>query len=242
MKKNVKGITLVSMVITIIVMLILAGVSISMVTGDNGVLTRATEGSVKTKLASVKEDVELSITSNQSNYYGDFAESTALAGNKNAYLTAARLNQFTTGVKLLANGAATLSLSTSESAGAAITVNCTNFTNENSLVAAVNARNTATNTNLTNGSSRTTADTTSGYREYVLYVSDGSGAGTMGENLYVLAVHFEQGFFVIDNVGIIQNISTTTLNQGALLTTGVLNTLNNTLNVRWLDENRDDAV
>ena len=41
MLKQKKGITLVALVITIIVLLILAGVSISMVVGDNGVLTQA---------------------------------------------------------------------------------------------------------------------------------------------------------------------------------------------------------
>ena len=39
MKKQ-KGITLVALVITIIVLLILAGVSISLALGNNGVLTR----------------------------------------------------------------------------------------------------------------------------------------------------------------------------------------------------------
>ena len=44
MKNNLlknRGITLVSLVITIIVMLILAGVSLSMVTGDSSVLKQA---------------------------------------------------------------------------------------------------------------------------------------------------------------------------------------------------------
>ena len=40
-KKSNNGITLVSLVITIIVMLILAGVSLSMVTGDSSVLKQA---------------------------------------------------------------------------------------------------------------------------------------------------------------------------------------------------------
>ena len=48
--KNQKGITLVALIITIIVMLILAGVSISLVVGDNGVLTQAES----TKVANVK--------------------------------------------------------------------------------------------------------------------------------------------------------------------------------------------
>ena len=53
MKKNMKGITLVSLVITIIVMLILAGVSISMATGNNGVLSRGQQAARKTNLSSV---------------------------------------------------------------------------------------------------------------------------------------------------------------------------------------------
>ena len=40
-QKNNTGITLVSLVITIIVMLILAGVSLSMIMGDNSVLLQA---------------------------------------------------------------------------------------------------------------------------------------------------------------------------------------------------------
>ena len=38
-----KGITLIALVITIIILLILAGVSISMISGENGILTKATE-------------------------------------------------------------------------------------------------------------------------------------------------------------------------------------------------------
>ena len=40
MKKE-KGITLIALVITIIVLLILAGVSTAMLTGENGILTQA---------------------------------------------------------------------------------------------------------------------------------------------------------------------------------------------------------
>ena len=39
--KNNKGITLIALVVTIIVLLILAGVSIAMLTGDNGILTNS---------------------------------------------------------------------------------------------------------------------------------------------------------------------------------------------------------
>ena len=59
---NNKGITLVSLVITIIVMLILAGVSLSMVLGDGSVLDQAKNASTATVLASIKEEFELNKT------------------------------------------------------------------------------------------------------------------------------------------------------------------------------------
>ena len=57
MNKKTKnnGITLIALVITIIVLLILAGVSIAMLTGSNGILTRAQEAKEKTQIASVEE-------------------------------------------------------------------------------------------------------------------------------------------------------------------------------------------
>ena len=62
MKKVLKeksGITLIALVITIIVLLILAGVSIAMLTGDNGILTRAIESKEQTEKAGEKEQIEL---------------------------------------------------------------------------------------------------------------------------------------------------------------------------------------
>ena len=61
MQKN-NGITLIALVITIIVLLILAGVTIATLTGDNGILTKATESKEQTELADEKEKVELSAT------------------------------------------------------------------------------------------------------------------------------------------------------------------------------------
>ena len=51
-----KGITLIALVVTIIVLLILAGISISMLTGQNGILTRAAESKVKTEEAEKQEN------------------------------------------------------------------------------------------------------------------------------------------------------------------------------------------
>ena len=61
MMKNNKGITLIALVITIIVLLILAGVSIAMLTGNNGILTQATNADKTTTIAGVREKVELAI-------------------------------------------------------------------------------------------------------------------------------------------------------------------------------------
>ena len=57
MKQNKeKGITLIALVITIIVLLILAGVAIATLTGDNGVLTKAVSAKEKTETARETEE------------------------------------------------------------------------------------------------------------------------------------------------------------------------------------------
>ncbi len=58
---NMRGITLIALVITIIVLLILAGVTIAALTGDNGILSRATQASEKTEEAEAKEQVQLAV-------------------------------------------------------------------------------------------------------------------------------------------------------------------------------------
>ena len=57
--KSGKGITLIALVITIIVLLILAAVSIATLTGENGILTRANDAKEQTEITSEKEQVEL---------------------------------------------------------------------------------------------------------------------------------------------------------------------------------------
>ena len=57
--KNKKGITLIALVITIIVLLILAGVTIATLTGDNGVLSNATKAKTEDAHSSVKEAISL---------------------------------------------------------------------------------------------------------------------------------------------------------------------------------------
>ena len=57
-----KGITLIALVITIIVLLILAGVSIAMLTGQNGILTQASNAKIETEKADVEEGISLSVS------------------------------------------------------------------------------------------------------------------------------------------------------------------------------------
>ena len=57
-KRN-NGITLIALVITIIVLLILAGISIATLTGENGILTRANDAKVETRGAAVEERKDL---------------------------------------------------------------------------------------------------------------------------------------------------------------------------------------
>ena len=65
--KNNKGITLIALVITIIVLLILAGVSIAMLTGKNGILTRANESQVATNDAEVIEKINMELSAQLAN-------------------------------------------------------------------------------------------------------------------------------------------------------------------------------
>lgn len=59
--KNENAITLIALVITIIVLLILAGVSMAMLTGDNGTLIRANEAKEKMEVAQKDEQTDLEI-------------------------------------------------------------------------------------------------------------------------------------------------------------------------------------
>ena len=59
--KSTKGITLIALVVTIIILLILAGVSIAMLTGNNGVLTQGKRAKEETEIAEEKEAISLAM-------------------------------------------------------------------------------------------------------------------------------------------------------------------------------------
>jgi len=59
MLKGQKGITLVALVVTIIVLIILAGVSIALILDDNGIVTKAKEGAQNYQTAADEDDKQL---------------------------------------------------------------------------------------------------------------------------------------------------------------------------------------
>ena len=76
--KNQKGITLVALVITIVVLLILAGVTISMVMGPNGVLTNSQIAKEKSAKGTANDALSTALSSISTNYYA-VSNSTAAA-------------------------------------------------------------------------------------------------------------------------------------------------------------------
>ena len=78
MKRNERGVTLIALVVTIVVLLILAGTAIAMLSGDDGIMTNAqrsqaanTEGEVREKIKMAYNAVKTEISVNsavKSNY------------------------------------------------------------------------------------------------------------------------------------------------------------------------------
>ena len=56
---NNKGITLIALVVTIVVLVIMTGVSINLVIGENGIITRAKEQKEAQTIADITERLEL---------------------------------------------------------------------------------------------------------------------------------------------------------------------------------------
>lgn len=70
--KSQKGITLIALVITIIVLLILAGVTIAMLTGENGILNKATGAVSDTEKATAEEAIKMEVYNNIATNEGTF--------------------------------------------------------------------------------------------------------------------------------------------------------------------------
>ena len=69
--KNNKGITLIALVITIIVLLILAGVTIAMLTGDNGILTKTNQAKTNTGKGEAADKINMALNAEYANILSD---------------------------------------------------------------------------------------------------------------------------------------------------------------------------
>ena len=57
--KEERGITLIALVVTMVVLLILAGITISLVFGSNGVIKKAQDSKEQTKIGEMREKLEM---------------------------------------------------------------------------------------------------------------------------------------------------------------------------------------
>ena len=64
-----QGITLIALIVTIIVLIILAGVALNLVAGSDGILQKATNAVDKTEIAGGKEEAKLLVSSYGIEYY-----------------------------------------------------------------------------------------------------------------------------------------------------------------------------
>ena len=60
MKKQ-KGVTLVALVVTIVVLLILSGITVASLTGGNGLIDKTSEAQFRTEIATYNEELDWSI-------------------------------------------------------------------------------------------------------------------------------------------------------------------------------------
>ena len=89
--KSQKGVTLVALVITIIVLIILAGISINFILGNNGIITIAKKAKENIELAKIEEETELN------EVYTQLASSNIGSGGTN-YDAIAKLTEFKTAI------------------------------------------------------------------------------------------------------------------------------------------------
>ena len=81
MKKN-SGITLIALVITIIVLLILAGVALAMISGNGGILGKASSAKIENQIGEIKDNIAMDVTTALTDFYED-AYVTATAETQN---------------------------------------------------------------------------------------------------------------------------------------------------------------
>ena len=92
MLKNKNGITLIALVISIIVLLILAAISLSITFGNNGILTQAVNSVDRNKESQAIEEVEMAWAAATAEYWSDWATNSGKTIGEN--LTKAKLDEY----------------------------------------------------------------------------------------------------------------------------------------------------
>ena len=92
-----KGITLIALVITIIVLLILAAVSIATLTGENGILTQASTAKSRTEKANIEEQLKLAVLSSRVNSDGADIDASKLESELTSLKANKVIDSFTAG-------------------------------------------------------------------------------------------------------------------------------------------------
>ena len=67
--KNKRGITLIALVLTVIIMIILAGISFNALVGDNGILSNVMTAKEKQEDQGAKEELQLAWSARMSKFY-----------------------------------------------------------------------------------------------------------------------------------------------------------------------------
>ncbi len=86
LKENNVGITLIALVLTIIILLLLAGITLSLIAGSEGILGKASNAVDKNEKATAEEQAELLMMDKQSDYYDEKYVGEGYAGTKRDYL------------------------------------------------------------------------------------------------------------------------------------------------------------
>ena len=122
MFKGEKGITLVALVVTIVVLLILAGVSISLVVGQNGLITKAKETQEAQDKAYARDVVETALKAVEIDVLSG-TKTTAAVSDVIAAMGTDAKTKFTAGAD-----ANTITYAASASKSYTVTVNLTTYT------------------------------------------------------------------------------------------------------------------
>ena len=78
--RNQKGITLIALVVTIIVLLILAGISVAMLTGNNGLITQANKAKIANAEGAIRDAVVLAVSAYRAENYNQNQSTLSITG------------------------------------------------------------------------------------------------------------------------------------------------------------------